>query len=65
MAGVLANLVHLTKLNCYLLLTKGIVTVLWKKENEGTVGLLLIFFAAILYNDLCKCMRVRCFKVLS
>ena len=41
-AGVLANLVCLTKLNRY---SKGIVTVLWKKENGGAVSLLIIFYA--------------------
>ena len=55
--GILANLVHLNKLYWYLLLTKGIIAVLWKKENEVTVSLLIILHAMTLYNDLCTRMR--------
>ena len=45
--GVLANLVYLYKLNWYLLLSKGFVTILWKKENEAAVSLLIILYAMI------------------
>ena len=53
------------KLKWYLLLTKGIVTVLWKKENGGAVGLLVIFYATALYNNVCAHMHVCCVKVLG
>ena len=48
--GVLANFVSLSKLNWHLLLTKGFVTVaiLWKKENEAAVSLLIRLYATIL-----------------
>ena len=39
-------------LNWYLLLTKGII-VLWKKENEVLVSVLVKFYAMALYNDVC------------
>ena len=39
-------------LNCYVLLTKGII-VLWKKENEVSISLLVKFYAIALYNDVC------------
>ena len=29
---------------------------LWKKENEAAVSLLIIFNAMALYNDVCTCM---------
>ena len=41
-------------LNWYVLLTKGII-VLWKKENEVSVSLLVKFYAMALYNDVCTC----------
>ena len=42
--GVLAaNLECLNKLNWYLLLTKGIIILLWKEENEAAVSLLINF----------------------
>ena len=53
------------KLKWYLLLTKGIVTVFFKKENGGAVGLLVIFYATALYNDVCAHMHVCCVKVLD
>ena len=47
---------RLNKLNWYLLLTIGI-PVMWKKENEAVVSLLIIFYAMELYNNVCTCMR--------
>ena len=41
-------------LNWYVLLTKGII-VLWKKENEVLVSLLVKFYAMALYDDVCTC----------
>ena len=65
MAGVLANFVCLSKLNCYLLLTKDIITVLWKKENGGAVSLLIIFYAMTLYRNMCTYMCALYVKVHS
>ena len=51
----------LTKLNWYLLLTKGSYhnsTV--KKEDEEVVSLLIIFYAMTLYYNVCTHMRVHC-----
>ena len=59
MYGVLANLVCVNKLNWYLLLIKGIVTVLWKKENEVAVSLLISLHITVLSNDVCTCMHLR------
>ena len=53
-SGVLAaNHVHLHKLNWYVFLTKVIITLLWKKENEAIVSLLIILYTTTLYNDVC------------
>ena len=50
------------KLKWYLLLTKDIVTVLWKKQNGEVVCLLVIFYATALYNNVCAhmCAVLRC-----
>ena len=52
-------LVHLNKLDWYLLLTKGTVyiTALWKNENEAAVSLLGTFYDTTLCNYMCTCMR--------
>ena len=47
---------HLSKLNWYLLLTKGI-SVLWKNGNEVMVSLLVMFCATALCNY--KCTRMH------
>ena len=57
---------HLTKLNWYLLLTKGSYhdsTV--KERNKVAVSLLIIFYATALYNDVCTHMHAHCVKVLA
>ena len=43
------------KLNWYLALTKVIITLLWKKENEAAVSLLIILYTTTLYNDVFTC----------
>ena len=51
-SGVLAaNHMHLHKLNWYF---KFIITLLWKKENEAAVSLLIILYTTTLYNDVFK-----------
>ena len=55
-SGVLAaNHMHIHKLNWYLVLTKVIITLLWKKENEAAVSLLIILYTTTLYNVVFTC----------
>ena len=50
---------HLNTLSWHLLLTKGsYITVLWKKENEVVVSLLVILYATALCNYMCTRMRI-------